>query len=185
MPSQKVASAYVDLQLQTAQFKAASGEASGEMRKFSATMREESAKSRESVKLLSEELGLGIPRGLQKFISTLPGVTTAMNLAFDSVVVFALAKTVVEVTEKVAKFIEKANTAGTEFSASMRKMTGATQEENDKLALSVEKMKAHLTEIEKKPATNGAALALAASYVPLRCIPRMMPRYPYRSRLLG
>jgi hypothetical protein len=98
MPSQKVASAYVDLQLQTAQFKAAIGEASGEMR-------EESAKSRESVKLVSEELGLGIPRGLQKFISTLPGVTTAMNLAFDSVVVFALAKTVVEVTEKVAKFI--------------------------------------------------------------------------------
>jgi hypothetical protein len=43
----------------------------------------------------------------------------------------------------------------------MRKMTGATQEENDKLALSVEKMKAHLAEIEKKPATNGAALALA------------------------
>jgi hypothetical protein len=79
VPSQKVADAYVSLTLQTAAFKQAIGEASGEMRKFSASMRAESAKSRESVKLLSEELSLGIPRGLQKIVSTLPGVTTAMS----------------------------------------------------------------------------------------------------------
>jgi hypothetical protein len=165
MASKQVASAYVDLQLQTAQFKAAIGEAQGSMRQFSAQMRAETQKSRESVRLLSEELGLGIPRGLQNIISKLPGVTTAMNAAFAGVVVFALGKVLIDVTEKVAKFIKTAETAGTVFASEMHKVTTSTLEENDKLALSIEMMKAHLAEIEKKPVTNGAAIALAEARV--------------------
>ena len=165
MAKQAVANASASLTLNTTEFSKPLGTARAEMKQFSATMREESAKSRESVKLLSEELGLGIPRGLQKIISTLPGVSTAMNAAFDAVVVLALINTVVEVTEKVAEFIKMSDKAGSVFAASMGKMTLATQEENDKLALSIERMKAHLSEIEKKPATNGAALALAEARV--------------------
>jgi hypothetical protein len=64
MPSKSVVTAYVDLQLHTAQFKAAIDEASSSMRTISASMRAESEKSRESVRVLSEKLGLEIPRGV-------------------------------------------------------------------------------------------------------------------------
>src|SRR5579863_3265758 len=111
MASKKVAEAYVALQLQTAQFKAAIGEATGQMRKMQTEMREEMQKSRESVRLLNEELGIGMPRGLTNIVSKLPGVATAMNLAFDAVVVFALIHTVVEATEKVVEFAHKSEEA--------------------------------------------------------------------------
>lgn len=77
------------------------------MRQFSVSMRAKSEKSRESVCLLSEELGLGIPRGLQRIISTLPSVSKAMNLAFDSALVFALIDTVAKVTKKINEFDKK------------------------------------------------------------------------------
>ena len=111
MASRKVAAAYVSLELQIANFKAAIGEAQGLTKKMAADMREQMDRSRESVRLLSEELGLGIPRGLQGIISKLPGITTAMNLAFDAVVVFALIKTVYEVGEKIVEFARKSEEA--------------------------------------------------------------------------
>jgi hypothetical protein len=164
MPKGSVATTYADLVHRRATFEAAIGEAQGEMRKFSASMREETQKPRESVRLLSEGLGLGIPRGLQRIISQSGAVRTAMNFAFEGVVVLA-GKVLIDVTEKIAKFISTAENAGTKFSAEMRKMTGATAEENDKLALSIGMMKAHLAEIEKKPAANSEAIALAEARV--------------------
>ena len=131
--SKKVASAYVDLQLSIAQFKAATGEASGLMKSFAAQTREEMQKSRESVRLLSEELGLGIPRGLQGIISKLPGVTTAMNLAFDSVVVFALISTVVEVTKKVTEFAKKSEEAAKKHAEAWQNTIVPINDTNDKL----------------------------------------------------
>jgi hypothetical protein len=163
--SRKVASAYVDLQLQIAQFKAALGEADGSMRKFSAEMREQNEKSRESVRLLSEELRLGIPRGLQGIISKLPGVSTAMNLAFDSVVVFALIRTVMEVTEKVTEFAKKSEEAAqktakanAEFQSSLVKSNAELVVANDKISDNIAKL-SHKPENLLKDAIDEAALA--------------------------
>lgn len=164
MASQKVASAYIDLQLQTAAFKAAINEATGEMKKFSAQTREEMAKSRESVKLLSEELGLGIPRGLQGIISKLPGVTTAMNAAFDAVVVFALIKTVVEVTEKVAEFIKKNEEAAKRNATAWTSIHTSIQTQNDDLELTKIKLENAIAKLEHKP-ENKLAEAIAEARV--------------------
>lgn len=164
MPSQKVASAYVDLQLQTAAFKAAIGEASNEMRKFSAEMREESAKSKESVKLLSEELGLGIPRGLQGIISKLPGMTTAMNAAFSGVVVFALAKTVYEVGEKVVEFAKKSEEAAKKNAEAWKGVNQPLQQSNDELRLANDRLENSIAKLEHKP-QNGLKEAIDEAIV--------------------
>src|ERR1700679_2542334 len=100
----KVAGINVDMTLELAQFKSSCREAETVTKQMTAQLREEMAHSRESVRLLSEELHLGIPRGLQGIISKLPGITTAMNAAFDAVVVFALINTIIEVTKKVEEF---------------------------------------------------------------------------------
>ena len=165
MPSKKVASAYVDLQLQTAAFQAAIGEATSEMKKFGSQMREESQKSRESVKLLSEELGLGIPRGLQGIISKLPGVTTAMNLAFDGVVVFALAKTIYEVGEKIAEYAKKSEEAAKKHAEAWNNIVKPLQDANDKAVLVNDKLDDANRKLEHKPAHNALKIAIDEAIV--------------------
>lgn len=158
--SEKVSALYLDMQLKTAQFKAAINEASGEMQKFSRQMKEESAKSRESVKLLSEELGMGIPRGLQGIISKLPGVTTAMNSAFDAVVVFALIDTVVKLTDKVEEFIKKDTEAAEKHRETWRTLGSSMDTTVAEIGLANLKLADANAKLEHKPQRNGMKIAL-------------------------
>jgi hypothetical protein len=151
MPNSKVASAYVDLQLKLAQYKAAIGEATSESRKFSSQMREEMARSRESVRLLNEEIGLGIPRGLQKIIATSPAVASAMNLMFDGVIVFALLHTLVEVTDKVIEFAHKSEEAAAKHAALWEQAGRSMRNANDDLALTNDKLENAIAKLEHKP----------------------------------
>lgn len=157
---QKVASAYIDLELRHAKLSRELGEVDGEIKRFNRQMREEMAKSKESVKLLSEELGLGIPRGLQGIVSKLPGVRTAMNMAFDSVVVFALIHTVVEITEKVAEFARKSEEAARKHKEAWGNLTSSMDESNEKLKLANLKLDDANRKLEHKPEHNAMAEAL-------------------------
>ena len=159
MPSQKVASAYVDLQLQTAAFKASINEATSSMRQFSEQTRAEMNKSRESVRLLNEDIGLGLPRGLQSVISKMPGVSTAMNLAFDSVIVFALIDAVVKVTEKVEAFIKKNEEAAKKSADSWKEITKSVQGVNSELVISNARIQDSIAKLEAKPG-DGVKTAL-------------------------
>lgn len=160
MPSQKVSSAYIDLELRTAAFKQAIGEATSSMRQFSAQTHEEMGKSRESVRLLSEELGLGIPRGLQGIISKLPGVTTAMNLAFDSVVVFALIAVVVKVTEKIEAFIKKNEEAAKKHADTWKEAARSVAGTTSALEVANSRIQDTIAKLEKEPGSNGLKTAL-------------------------
>jgi hypothetical protein len=151
MASRKVAAAYVSLELQIANFKAAIGEAQGLTKKMAAEMREEMAKSKESVKLLSEELGLGIPRGLQGIISKLPGITTAMNAAFDLVVVFALGKTIYEVGEKIVEMVHKSEEAAAKHREMFNGLTISMEHTNDSLRVQSDSLQRSIDKIEHKP----------------------------------
>jgi len=160
MASRKVAAAYVSLELQIANFKAAIGEAQGLTKKMAADMREQMDRSRESVRLLSEELGLGIPRGLQGIISKLPGITTAMNLAFDAVVVFALINTVVEVTKKVVEFAQKSEEAAKKHEEAWGSIHGSMQRTNTEIELANAKLEDTNAKLEHKPQRNGPLIAI-------------------------
>ena len=104
----KVAEIYVQLKADLAEYKKTLGEANVIAKQWGNTMREENQKSREAIRLLNEDLGVHLPRGLQNIISKMPGVSTAMNAAFDAVVVFALIHAVMEVTEKITEYTKKA-----------------------------------------------------------------------------
>ena len=159
MAKSVVANAAVSLTLQSTEFSKAVGTAKAEAKSLSATMREESNKSRESVKLLSEELSLGIPRGLQKIISKLPGVSTAMNAAFDAVVVFALIRTVVEVTEKIAEYGKKTEEAARKNKQSWEDISSGIQASNDKMKVTNDKLEEQIAKLEHKP-QNGLKTAI-------------------------
>jgi hypothetical protein len=154
-----VAGVSVSMELELAQFKTSCREAEAVTKQMTAQMREEMQQSRESVRLLSEELGLGIPRGLQGIISKLPGLSTAMTAAFDAVVVFALAKTIYEVGEKIVEFVHKTEEAAKKNAAAWEESHGKLEKELDTLTLTGAKLDETYDKMAKKP-SNALALAL-------------------------
>jgi hypothetical protein len=65
------------------------------------------AEAKGSLALLSEELGVKIPRHLRGFIADLPGVGTALTGAFSGVAVFALIEVVTKAVEKIKQYWEE------------------------------------------------------------------------------
>src|SRR5579859_3002829 len=174
MPSKKVASAFVDLELRTAAFKAAIGEAENSMKRFGAATREETERSREAVRLLNEDIGLHLPRGLQNLISKLPAVTAAMNLAFDAVIIFALIHSVVEVTEKITEFAKKNEEAAKknkkdweDVTKPITEMANALHTSNDQLDVTIAKLE-HEPGNLLKVALDQSAEAAHKLYVQLK-----------------
>ena len=61
----RVAQIYAELQLSTAKFKAALGEATNESRRFSSEMRKSTEEAKGSIALLGEQIGVVLPRHLR------------------------------------------------------------------------------------------------------------------------
>lgn len=162
--SQKVAELYAQLTLQTAGFKAALGEATGEMRKFSQQTKREMEEAKGSIALLGDQIGVVLPRHLRTFVAGLPGVASAMSAAFDAVAVIALAGIIVEAGKKVAEFIDKNEEAARKNAAAWEKSTASLKLHDDELQLSTIKINNQIAALEGKP-KNGLAEALAEARV--------------------
>jgi hypothetical protein len=158
-PTAKVATAYIDLQMQTAAFKAAIGEATAETRKFSRQMKAEMAEAKGSIALLGEEMGVNMPRHLRTFVAQLPGVASAMSAAFDAVAVIALADFVYKAGEKVAEFFRKAEEAAHKNAAAAGVFTESLVKSNAQLAIGNDKLEIQIAKLNHKP-TNNLKLAL-------------------------
>src|SRR5674476_196900 len=142
----EVASAYVDLVARTESFQRALADANQYTRKFSKQAQTDMHEARGSIMLLGEEIGVHIPRHLQAFIAKLPGVSTAMSAAFNSVAVLAMIEIVVKGGEKLYEFIQKNEKAARKnvevwlsISVPMIEANDALQVTNDKLANSIAK----------------------------------------------
>lgn len=159
----KVASAYVDLVARTEAFHKALNDAKNATREWSAQMREESQKSRESMRLLSEELGLHIPRGLQNIMSKLPGLSTALNAAFDSVVVLTLVKLVVEAGEKIYEFGRKGAEAARKNVEAWAAVSTPLANINTELTVQNSRLQDSIAKLEKKPGDGLKTMLLEAA----------------------
>jgi hypothetical protein len=69
------------------------------------------SEARGGIIVLGEEIGIHLPRHVQSFIATLPGVGAAMSAAFPVLAVIAIGVAIVEAAEKLAKFREEAEKA--------------------------------------------------------------------------
>lgn len=99
--------------------------------------------ARESLRLLSEEIGVHIPRGLQTFIATLPGVGTALNAAFSSVAVLAVIEIISKVAEKVSKLQKKSE----DFKKALKESSESGTTELRKLDQEVLKLQAQFDQL--------------------------------------
>jgi hypothetical protein len=157
--SQKVAQIYSELVLQTAQFKAALGDAGTATRQWSAQMRHETEEAKGSIALLGEQIGVVLPRHLRTFVAGLPGVTTAMSAAFNAIAIFALIDVVVKAGEKIEEFASKAENAGEKNKQAWDKSTGSLKLQTEEIELSNVKLENQIAKLEHKP-QNGLAEAL-------------------------
>lgn len=63
------------------------------------------AEAKETAGLLTEAVGVKLPRGVRGFLAELPGVGAALEGAFSAVAVYFLIDAVVQATEKLTQFI--------------------------------------------------------------------------------
>lgn len=103
----------VDLVARTASFEGPLGKAA-ETGKRSAKDIQDSfnkmdmGEARGGIMVLGEEIGIHLPRHVQAFIATLPGVGAAMSAAFPVLAVIAIAVAIGEAANKLMKFKEEA-----------------------------------------------------------------------------
>jgi hypothetical protein len=100
MPGTTIGEVNINLRMNLAQFSKdvqdGNNAAANGAKQLGRSMGEGTHQARESLRLISEELGVHIPRGLQSFITEIPGVGVALNAAFSSVAVLALIELVVK-----------------------------------------------------------------------------------------
>ena len=104
--SQELGTLVLELRAEVAGFKKSLADAKGSVEQFSGDMRRSNAEASHSLRLLNEEFKLGISRSLSSFLTQLPGVGTAMSLAFAPFAIATTVKVLVDAGEKVYKFAQ-------------------------------------------------------------------------------
>jgi len=121
--------------------------------------RQQMADARGSVMVLGEEMGVHLPRHVQRFIATLPGVSSAMSAAFSAVAVIAIGVAIFEAAKKVVDFMQKTDEAARKNSQAWREISGSMQMTNDDLQVTNDKLENAIAKLEQKP-QNGLKLAI-------------------------
>jgi hypothetical protein len=156
----KVSELYVELTASTAKFKSAMGEASNEAGRFSQRMRAETTEARHGIHLLSEDIGLKIPRALQGVIAGLPGVSKAINAAFSSIAVIAFAEVAIESFKKVEEHFKKQKEAAEKAIESFKTLAENTSDANKEIEKSNRSLESTIAQLTKKQDRNGLRNAL-------------------------
>jgi hypothetical protein len=162
--SAKVASAYVDLVARTEAFEKALGDAASSTRKFKAIVQAEMKEAKGSIALLGEELSVHLPRHLQTFIAKLPGVSSAMSAAFDTVAVIAMIDIVVKAGEKIYEFAEKNEKAAKKNAEAWDAVNKPLATSNDELRVTNDRLEDSIAKLEGKP-SNGLKTAIDEAIV--------------------
>jgi Sec-independent protein translocase protein TatA len=129
--STQIGEVNISLRMSLAQFKQDTADgtkaATKSIKEMGETIKGETGEARESLRLLGEEVGVHLPRGITNFISTLPGVGSAMAAAFSAVAIIGLISLIVEGTEKLNKFLESLTNLSEEEKSALRDVTTELQ----------------------------------------------------------
>jgi hypothetical protein len=130
-----------------------------ESKRMVAQIREDATEARHGLHLVTEEIGIEMPRALQGWIAKVPAVREAMSAAFNTIAVLALINVLVEAGRKVAEFVEKQREAAEKNQEAWAKITQSVNQGNDALQVANDRLVLSIAKFEKKP-TNGLKLAI-------------------------
>jgi hypothetical protein len=155
----KVAEIYVQLQADTAKFRAALKDSESATKSFRRTMASEMTEAKHGIHLVSEEIGVKIPRALQGVLAKLPGVSSAISSAFNVIAVVAFAQIAYETGEKIVEHFKKAEEAAQKAREKAEELSDGWHESNATLSVTNDKLEKQIAMIEHKP-FNGLKLSL-------------------------
>jgi hypothetical protein len=121
--------------------------------------RAEMNEARGSIMVLGEEIGIHLPRHVQKFVAGLPGVASAMSAAFNGVAVFAIGMAIFEAGKKVVEFVEKTRNAARENARAWGEVEAPLRRTNEEMQVANDKLEEAIATLERKP-HNGIKLAI-------------------------
>jgi hypothetical protein len=126
------------------------------------SMQRDIKESNASLALFGEEFGVRLPRHVRTFVSSLPGVSSAMSAAFGGLAVFAIGATLFEAGKKayeLAKAFDASGEAAKKNSDVWRGLQLDQQRTNTQIDLTNAKLEAEIAKLEHKPA-NGLKVTL-------------------------
>ena len=123
----------------------------GKVGETGAATRKEFSEARGTVMVLGEEIGVHLPRHVQRFIAELPGVAGAMSAAFSGVAVVAIGVAIYEAGEKVVEFIHKNEEAARKNAEAWRSVSTPLRLSTEQLQLANDKLSNAIAKVEHKP----------------------------------
>jgi len=126
------------------------------------TLKREMNEGRGAIMVLGEEIGVHLPRHVQKFVAELPGVARTMAAAFDAIAVFAIGAALVEAAKKVSEFVIKNREAARLNAEAWAESRDRLSESNDELELGNLKIENQIAKLEHKPQNKLAEALLEA-----------------------
>src|SRR5262249_11882575 len=101
------------------------------IRKLGQDVKNSTSEATGTLALLGEQIGITIPRHLRTFIAEIPGVGAALDAAFSSVAILALAGLIGEIVSKLREFQKQAEdvaetwaSVGEKGDQALHKLTG-------------------------------------------------------------
>jgi len=105
----------------------------GDSKETGREMHEAMTRGRESVALLSNEIGLHLDRELRNFLAGMPAVTKALAGAFDIAAVIGIGFALAESAKRVAEFIKEAKEMPRVIAEGFESLNLSAQAANDEL----------------------------------------------------
>jgi len=149
-----VAQLEIQLRAEFARFRAQMQDAAKETRAAARQMSSSMLEARGSIMLLGEEIGVHMPRHLQRFLAGLPGVSPLLSSAFSTVAVVALGKVLIDAGIKVYEFIKKAQEAKDKSHEAFVSIQDSTRLAADELAVANDKLAITIAKLENKPSNR-------------------------------
>lgn len=160
MSNDVVAQLSVQVDANTVRLRTEMDKAAASTRAAARTMRAEVQEARGTIMVLGEEIGIHLPRHVQKFVASIPGIAPALSAAFSTVAVVAIGAAAVEAGKKLYEFYEKSKHASEEAAKATKDFIGGMHASNLEHEVQLAKLDEEIAKLEHRPA-NHLATALA------------------------
>jgi hypothetical protein len=113
--------------------------------------RAEMTEARHAIHLVGDEFGIHLPRAVQGFVATLPGVAEAMSAAFSTLAIVGIGMAIFETGKKVVEFIEKTRKAAEEAERATKHFSESRHLANLEMEVANAKLDEQIAKLEKRP----------------------------------
>jgi hypothetical protein len=159
MPNEVVAGLLISIDGNTVKLRTELDKAAATTRATAQTMKTSMNDARGTVMVLGEEIGVHLPRHVQRFIASLPGAAPLLASAFAATAVIAIGVAIFEAGKKVYEYGEKLKEAARKHTDTWRSIAEPMRMANDELQVANDKLENLNAKLQGKP-QNGLKLAI-------------------------